>query len=194
MSTDDSFPSPSPTPARSLSLETLYRSYRAPLASFLRKRAPEEAVVADIIQTVFARLANGGSAQSIRDARQYLFRAARNQLASYYRSNRRDCESAETYAADPTVFDAEPPPSPEQEAIRRDKLQHLRAIIDAMPEKRRTAFVLARFQEWTDTEIAAHMGLSPAAVRQHVSRAMQDCRVEMRRIFGDAASGDDDAR
>jgi RNA polymerase sigma-70 factor (ECF subfamily) len=195
MSADDGYPPSSEVPASGAYLEDLYRSYREPLVSFLRQRVPEESIAADITHTVFARLANGVAIRSIRDARQYLFRAARNQLADYYRASRtEESESAENYAADPTVHDVGEALCPEQEAIRRDKLDRLRAIIDAMPKKRRAVFLLARFREWTDTEIAAHMGMTPAAVRQHVSRAMRDCQVEMRRIFEETPAKGEDAR
>lgn len=184
MSADDGLPSPSASGI--LDLEDAYRSYHAPLLSFLSRRLPERSVAADIAQTVFAALAARPSHPSIREVRPYLFRAARNQLAEYYRSQERGFESAERIAADPSFASEKHEPSPEEEAIRRDKLNRLRAIIDAMPEKRRRVFLLARFQELTESEIAARLGMTREAVRQHVSRAMRDCQREMRLIFDEA--------
>ncbi|HXI85901.1 MAG TPA: sigma-70 family RNA polymerase sigma factor [Parvularculaceae bacterium] len=182
MSADDGF-SKSPTASSALDLEDAYRSYHEPLVSFLSNRLPERSIAADIAHTVFASLAARPAIQSIRDMRQYLFRAARNQLADYYRKEDFQTEGAARYAADPVVSNGDAALSPEEEAIRQDKLERLRSIIDAMPRKRRTVFLLARFQELTETEIAACLGMKRTAVRQHVSRAMRDCQTEMMRIF-----------
>ncbi|HRX41013.1 MAG TPA: sigma-70 family RNA polymerase sigma factor, partial [Parvularculaceae bacterium] len=170
-----------------LDLEDAYRAYHEPLVSFLSNRLPERSIAADIAHTVFASLAARPAICSVRDIRRYLFRAARNQLADYYRREEARITGAARYAADPIATNGEEAPSPEAEAIRRDKLARLRTIIEAMPDKRRTVFILARFHELTETEIAARLGMKPEAVRQHVSRAMRDCQAEMTRIFEDRA-------
>lgn len=185
MSADDGFPPPTEAGADGASLDALYRSYREPLVSFLEQRLPEKSVAADITHAVFAKLAGAG-AQSIKDARKYLFRAARNQLADYYRAKGIESLNAEQYAADPIAQQGASALSPEEETIRRDKLDRLRIIINAMPEKRRAVFLLARFQELTETEIAARLGMTRAGVRKHVSRAMRDCEIGMNRLFDEA--------
>lgn len=183
MAPDDGF---SASASDALDLEDAYRAYHEPLVSFLSNRLPERAIAADIAHTVFASLAARPTVHSVRDVRQYLFRAARNQLADYYRREVARTEGAALYAADPVALNGHDAPCPEEEAIRRDKLNRLRAIIAAMPEKRRTVFLLARFQELTETEIAARLGMKPAAVSQHVSRAMRECQREMLRIFDES--------
>jgi len=189
MPADDGLPPPSAAASSAFDLEDAYRSYHGPLVSFLSKRLPEKSIAADIAHTVFAALAARPAIHSVRDVRQYLFRAARNQLADYYRRQEWRIERAERYAADPVLANGYDAPCPEEEVIRRDKLNRLRAIIAAMPEKRRTVFLLARFQELTETEIAARLGMNPAAVRQHVSRAMRECQREMLRIFDESPTG-----
>lgn len=184
MAPDDGF---SASASGALNLEDAYRTYHEPLVSFLSNRLPERAIAADIAHTVFASLAARHGIYSVRDVRQYLFRAARNQLADYYRREEARIAGAARYAADPIISNGDEIASPEAEAIRQDKLNRLRAIIGAMPPKRRTVFILARFHELSETEIAARLGMKPEAVRQHVSRAMRDCQAEMARIFEDRA-------
>lgn len=170
-----------------LDLERAYRSHYAPLVTFLSKRLPERSIAADIAQTVFASLAARAPIQPVGDIRGYLFRAARNQLADYYRKEEARHQGAERIGFDPVFVSAAGARSPEEAAIEQDKLKRLRAIINAMPSKRRTVFILSRFRELTETEIAARLGMSAAAVRQHVSRAMRDCQAEMTRIFDEPA-------
>ena len=184
MAPDDGF---STAATGALDLEDAYRAYHEPLVSFLANRLPERAIAADSAHTIFASLAARTAIYSVRDVRQYLFRAARNQLADYYRREEARIAGAARYAADPGAANGEEAPSPEAEAIRQDKLNRLRAIVGAMPQKRRTVFILARFHELTESEIAARLGMKPEAVRQNVSRAMRDCQAEMTRIFDDGA-------
>lgn len=172
-----------------LDLDEAYRSYYEPLVSFLGRRLPDTSVAADIAQTIFASLAARPPIQAVYNVRQYLFRAARNQLADYYRTQNAQTGNAALYEADPVAANGEEAPTPEDEAIRQDKMRRLRIIIDAMPKKRRTVFLLSRFQELTETEIATRLGMKKEAVRQHVSRAMRDCQAEMKRIFDEPPEG-----
>ena len=164
-------------------LDEAYRTYHEPLVSFLSRRLPDTSVAADIAQTIFTALAARPPIHTVYNVRRYLFRAARNQLAEYYRTQNAQTCNAALHAADPVSAKGEETPTPEDEAIRQDKMRRLRIIIDAMPKKRRTVFLLSRFQELTETEIAARLGMKKEAVRQHVSRAMRDCQAEMKRIF-----------
>ncbi|WP_375207693.1 RNA polymerase sigma factor [Hyphococcus sp.] len=186
---DEELPVSQPEEPSLLNLEDAYRAYHEPLISFLSNRLADKSAAADIAQTVFASLAARPAIRSIRDVRHYLFRAARNQLADYYRKQSVRIEHAERYAADPMITAGGEAPSPEDAAIRRDQMKRLRIIIEAMPKKRRTVFLLARYQELTETEIAARLGMKKEAVRQHVSRAMRDCQAEMKRIFDETHEG-----
>lgn len=186
MPADDGLPSASAAASDAFDLEEAYRSYHGPLVTFLSNKLPEKSIAADIAHTVFAALAARPSLDAVHNIRQYLFRAARNQLADYYRKEHAQEKRVERLKTDPVAPMGQESPNPEDEAIRRDKIVRLRAIIDAMPEKRRRVFLLARFQELTETEIAKRLGMKPDAVSKHVSRAMRDCKMEMLKIFDDA--------
>lgn len=186
MPADDRLPAAPAAASDAFDLENAYRAYHGPLVSFLSSKLPEKSIAADIAHTVFAALAARPPLDAVHNTRQYLFRAARNQLADYYRREKAKDEGAERFKSDPVAPLGEATPCPEDEAIRRDKIVRLRAIIDAMPEMRRQVFLLARFQELTETEIAERLGMKPDAVSKHVSRAMRDCKREMLKIFDDA--------
>ncbi|MCK5747370.1 MAG: sigma-70 family RNA polymerase sigma factor, partial [Oricola sp.] len=158
MAPDDGY---SPAAPATLDLEDAYRSYHEPLVSFLSNKLPEKSIAADVAHTVFAALAARPSLDAVHNMRQYLFRAARNQLADYYRKEHAQEKRVERLKTDPVAPMGQESPNPEDEAIRRDKIVRLRAIIDAMPEKRRRVFLLARFQELTETEIAERLGMKP---------------------------------
>lgn len=53
---------------------------------------------------------------------------------------------------------------------------HLRRCIEDMPERRREAFVLSRYEGLSHDEIAQMMGLTPRTVNTHIVLALKDLR------------------
>lgn len=71
----------------------------------------------------------------------------------------------------------------EERLDRRALARRARAGIDRLPESYRSAFVLRDLEELPTAEVAAVLGLEPAAVRQRVHRA----RLMLRGYLGDLA-------
>lgn len=66
---------------------------------------------------------------------------------------------------------SDPSPSPEEELIRDQTACLIRQAIDSLPEKQRTAFILSRYDELPQKEIARIMSISEGAVEQLLQRA-----------------------
>ncbi len=71
---------------------------------------------------------------------------------------------------------ADTAPGPEQQAIALDEASRLRAAIDALPEKYRTAITLFHLQGKQYEEIAAVLGLPMGTVKTHLFRAKEQLR------------------
>ena len=88
-----------------------------------------------------------------------------------------------THAATPAEIAAA---SRVEERLDQRALAHkAMAGLDRLPELYRSAFVLRDLEELPTTEVAAVLGLEPAAVRQRVHRA----RLMLRGYLGDLAGG-----
>jgi DNA-directed RNA polymerase specialized sigma24 family protein len=78
----------------------------------------------------------------------------------------------------PGLSGAEPtpalPPGP-PDAVARAILR----VLDAMPPRRREVAALRLRHQLTTAEIAARLGLSPAAVARHLARATADLRAAL---------------
>jgi RNA polymerase sigma-70 factor (sigma-E family) len=59
----------------------------------------------------------------------------------------------------------------------------LERILDRLPERQRAAIVLRYFEDLTETEVAATLGVSVGTVKSTVSRAMAKLRDEAEREF-----------
>ena len=68
-------------------------------------------------------------------------------------------------------------PEPEERLIRVEDVKALRAAIDTLPERQRTAIALGHFQGLSQAEAAAVMEVSEAAYESLLARARRRLRV-----------------
>lgn len=69
--------------------------------------------------------------------------------------------------------------SPEQNYIDREYEKQFQSMIDQLPEKQKIAFVLHRFEELSQKEIATVMQTSEGAVEQYLYRAKQSLKKKL---------------
>jgi RNA polymerase sigma-70 factor (ECF subfamily) len=84
------------------------------------------------------------------------------------------------YSSEELPERADSAPGPEQQAIALDEATRLRAAIDALPEKYRTAVTLFHLQGKQYDEIATVLGLPMGTVKTHLFRAKE----QLRRLLG----------
>lgn len=125
----------------------------------------------DIVQDLYLRIRGLPKDREIREPRSYIFRAADNLATDAARR-------ASPYADDlPDVADAAP--GVDQTIDARRRLRALRATIEAMPERQRTAFVLAKYHGLSQDQIAERMGISRSGVEKLLVKAMSRCRAAL---------------
>lgn len=155
--------------------ELQLRRHHPELLGFLRARMDNETDAADLAQEACTRLLQyhrGG--QAIDDLRSLLFRIARNLLADFYRDGRRHRSDAHM-----ALEEAGPLPSDERQQADRvadqQALARLKRVIERLPDRCRTVFVLSRFAGLSHAQISARLGISVKAVEKHITRALEDC-------------------
>lgn len=74
--------------------------------------------------------------------------------------------------------------NPEQTMINDESDQLIRNAIDKLSAKQRTAFVLSRYEELSQKEIAAIMQTTVGAVEQHLQRAKGNLQKRLSAIVG----------
>ena len=149
---------------------------------------PQEAE--DLAQVVFAKAARGlpkfrGAAQ----ASTWLHRIAAHAASDWLRS--RAAKEAKVTADLPArVSNGEnkassvcasvvAPASPEQNVIRKEMSECIRAVIGQLPEKQRTVLMLRELGGLTEDQVAETLGISRANAKVRLHRA----RVELRKML-----------
>jgi len=65
-----------------------------------------------------------------------------------------------------------PHASPERTLLARERLTHVLAVVEGLPEQQRTVFVLRFIEEMSIEEVAVATSLRPTTVKTHIYRAL----------------------
>lgn len=153
--------------------------YRRLLASVRRRFGVQDAE--DVVQDVFLRMTYASERSSVRNKDAYVHSVALNLVRDRGRA-------AATRAAVAGEFDENTrslEPDAWQIISSRQQLAILEAALAELPQKRRAALVLRRFDGLTYLEIAETLGLSVSMVEKHVRLGLDHCRRRLAEANGD---------
>lgn len=154
--------------------ETIYRLFSRNIYVQAYRRLDDHGDSEDVVQNSFMRL-SAYRADSIANVGAMLQTIARNLILDHARTAGRYIYNAPLPDHDiPT-----PEPSQEHVMLQRERVEQVVAIIDRMPEMRRTVFIMRRLHGKSAKEVAGEMNISAAAVDSHVARAVLILHKEM---------------
>ena len=153
--------------------EVIFKSYYAPVKSFLRKLVKSEADAEDIAQDVFSQLwvkpeVWQGNAQIDR----YIYRMAKYQALNFLRDMARNCDNGLVDADISQLEKISDSLSAVDPIIHEEANLLLRMALDKMPSKRREIFSMSRLEGMSHKEIASKSGLSIRTVESHIYAAL----------------------
>lgn len=140
----------------------------------------------DILQEVFVSAYNalnhfsGDAAFST-----WLYRITVNTCINYINKKKRRAWLQSPGTALMQVFERESDDkNPEQQLLQDERDRQIRRAIDSLSQKQRTAFVLQKYDELSQREIAAIMQISEGAVEQHLQRAKINLQQKLASLVG----------
>lgn len=154
----------------------MFEHYYRELLHFCSRFTRNPDGAADTVQETYARvLAAQQQGAKVGQPRALLYRTARNLMIDQQRraavrerhhGELGDLESVAGARAH----------EPETAAMSKQAVSALLAVIDAMPARRREAFILHRFEGLSHAEISVRMNISRKMVEHHIKAALQACR------------------
>jgi len=141
------------------------------LRGYLRRQVAAHDVE-DVVQDVFLRLARRDGGAELETPKRYLYQVARAALIDRHR---RDVSRHAAQHCD--LSDANQPVdalSPLRVLEGREDVRAARAVIAAMPQRRREILVAVRLEGCSLKVVAARYGISTKAVEKHLARAFHD--------------------
>lgn len=152
-------------------LTQLYREHHSWLLGWLHKQLACHFQAEDFAQDTFTRIIAARDVHSIREPRAYLTTVAKGLLANHWRRSAIEQAYWQAIAAYPEQL----APSPEQHAIILSTLQAIDALLDQLPAKVRSAFLMSQLDGLTYVEIGQRLGVSERMVKKYMARAMLHC-------------------
>lgn len=154
----------------------LIEQHHRALHAFLmtRLRDPQEAK--EVAQEAYVQLLQLDRPDAIGFLRAYLFKTAAN--IAINRAKQRRVRGALDRLDDP-----EPPVdwlSPDRYVLGKQQLWLLRRALCELPPNCRRAFILYRFKEWSQEQIANDLGVNERMVRHYLTRAGLYCKLRVR--------------
>jgi RNA polymerase sigma-70 factor (ECF subfamily) len=157
--------------------DRIFERWWLPLWRFARAELPGDAVAEDVVQQVFARLWVRHAQWAPHDGVQaYLYGSVRNAMIDWRRHERVVHAHAH---AERAVPDDGAQDGSDAAAERNDLLVRLEQALAKLPDARRQAIVLRYEHGLTYAQLAAVLGVSPAAAEKQVARALDTVRAWM---------------
>lgn len=164
----------------------LYGEYLQSMVGFVFRIVRSLPVAEDLCADVFVAVWERRSSWIPQyGARAYLFHAARMRALNYVRNTAAEVGRRATVAYDVAQDRARQSPSVDDTLDSDRKLQAVRDILAMLPEMRRRVMQLRWHEGFEITEIADVLGISRAAVDQHLSRGLRTIRERLLKLFAE---------
>lgn len=153
----------------------VYTDSYAELTRFLRRLCGDAALAEDLAQEAGVRLVATMRREHIENPRAFLFHVAANLARDHLRRQL----VAEQHAG--TREEYEPAPGADQVAAVREEVALVAKALADLPTRARAVLQLARIEGYSQKEIAARLGIKPKTVENHLTRALAQLAVQLRR-------------
>ena len=164
----------------------LVQKYRRAMLSFMFRMAHNAAAAEDLAQEVFLRVYR--SRENYEPSAKFttwLYRIATNLAVNHARDTRHDRPENMASLDQPdeesgqTLDVADESLTAEQKIIRQERMKAIRAKVQALPERQRTAVVMHKYQQMDYRQIAEVLKLSESATKSLLFRAYETLRGQL---------------
>ncbi len=162
------------------SLGNLFERYHVQLYNFFLRQTSDRQASEDLVQDVFYRMLKYCKTYRAEGKfTTWMFSIAHNAKIDHYRKKaKRDMMSE----LPDTLTDGAP--DPEQQSEQNDEAQWIRKALDRLPEDKREAILLSRFQNLPYEEIGQILDCTVSAVKVRVHRGLKELARHYAEITG----------
>jgi RNA polymerase sigma-70 factor (ECF subfamily) len=157
--------------------DTLFRRYSRELNNYAYRRLKDREAAADVVQDGFLRFLvwsrDGNEAALPNGTRFFLWRVVGNLTIDLVRRNRILGPLAQLDDVADRLVD--PAPTPDRCLEARQQYLLLKAALDELPERHRTALLLNRIDGLTHAEIGTRLGVSASMVSKYIMAVLEHC-------------------
>ena len=153
--------------------EFLFRKYYGTVYCFVRNMLKDRSAAEDIAQNIFIRIwLNRASLHPDKPIKHLLFVMAKNEALDVLKSKYSKSALLSTDVHDKELENGDA----DKRVMMLETASGIKDIIAKLPPQRRTVFVLSRYNNLSNKEIAGRLGLSVRTVEKHLELALRELR------------------
>jgi RNA polymerase sigma-70 factor (family 1) len=149
-----------------LAFEVIFDRYWKRLFVYAFRIYNDEKITEDIVQEIFISLWEKANEANILNLEAYLLRSVKYKIANHMRDLKFSSVQLETLQNIPNTFKTEN--DMEYEEFEKEVFNEIKKL----PPKCQQVFMLSRFEDYSNAEIAKELGISVRTVEKHISNAL----------------------
>jgi RNA polymerase sigma factor (sigma-70 family) len=159
-------------------VETLFAQHRRALREYIYRRIGTKSDASDLAQEVYVRMLRVKDTDQIRDPQRYLYSVASNLVKEHALLDRHNaqCVDIDEHHVQQALGSL---PSLDDAVDLDLRSERLRAALERLPVRWRTALILQYRYEQSYEQIAAHLGVSISMVKKYLAQALAHCRRQL---------------
>lgn len=151
---------------------SLFNVYYPVVHGFMRSILQTKEDASDVAQEVFIKLwLMRAALPDITSLRFYLYRMSLNQTINFMKKNK----FRNSYVLADIPYDQ----MVEEVIDMKDKEAFIASVVERMPEQRRKVFVMSRFENRSNDEIASMLHIKKKTVENHLNLALKELRTAL---------------
>jgi len=168
----------------------LVQKYRRPMVSFMYRMSHNAAAAEDLAQEVFLRVYRSRTSyEASAKFTTWLYRIATNLAVNHARDTRNERPDKMASLDEPdeetgTTMDvADNTLTVEQQILRRERMEAIRAKVQSLPERQRMAVIMHKYQQMDYKQIGEVLKLSESATKSLLFRAYESLREQLKEFI-----------
>lgn len=157
--------------------ELLFKNQFTAMCNIANTVVKDENTAKDIVQQVFIKLWNSKEKLTIKGStKAYLYRMVINTSLNHIEKEKKYTRLEQSYLKDEEY-------KTDEQSFKDEREKKVRYAIAELPKKCQTVFLLSRFENLTNKEIANHLGISVKTVEKHITVAFKALRKKLKPIL-----------
>ena len=147
------------------SVDHIWEEYYTPLKLFIKKHINNEQDIEDLLQTIFLKIySNINRLDDANKIGPWIYSIARNTIYDFYRAQRHDL-NIDVLSEDLYIEQHE------DETCNYEISKCMARMIQFLPDIYKQAIILTEYMNYTQRDLANHLGLSESGAKSRVQRA-----------------------
>jgi RNA polymerase sigma-70 factor (ECF subfamily) len=167
----------------------LVQKYRRPMVSFMYRMCHNPAAAEELAQEVFLRVYRSRTSyEPTAKFSTWIYRIATNLAVNHARDTRHERADKTLRLDEPDQETGTTPDladtslSAEEQILRQERLNQIRAKVQALPERQRLAVIMHKYQQMDYRQIAEVLKLSESATKSLLFRAYETLREQLKEL------------